>query len=297
MEEAKTMQATSINNPAARISAMIQEFTSSSPENRLGLRDGEKAFDRPLVGFASGADPLFAEYVNHIGDFYLTPLAVFRQAFPQATQVHARELTVISWILPSTSATRQEQAARRKLPSQRWARTRLLGEQFNETLRRHVVQTLAAQGIASVAPMLAPFWSRSDQGPYAPCSNWSERHAAYAAGLGTFGLCDGLITPLGKAMRTGSVVVRLEVPPTTRPYKDRHAYCLHYSHGTCGKCIRRCPVQALSATGHDKKRCMQYTEHSMHAYMTRHYHLDTYACGLCQVAVPCMDHIPSPEEG
>jgi len=36
---------------------------------------------------------------------------------------------------------------------------------------------------------MAPFWTRSDSGPYAPCSNWSERHCAYAAGLGTFGLC------------------------------------------------------------------------------------------------------------
>ena len=286
-----------LRDPTAWISGVIQDFTSASAANRLGPSLTEKAFDLPLVGFASGSDAIFEEYVNHIGEFYLTPLAIFHQAFPQAARVQARELTVISWILPSTSATRKEQADRHKQPSRRWAHTRLWGERFNEALRRHVVETLAARGIASVAPMLAPFWSRSDRGPYAPCSNWSERHAAYAAGLGTFGLCDGLITPLGKAMRTGSVVARVQVPPTRRPYTDRHAYCLHYSHGTCGKCIQRCPVRALSAAGHDKKRCMQYTEHSMHAYMSQHYQLDTYACGLCQVAVPCMDHIPSPVEG
>ena len=68
-------------------------------------------------------------------------------------------------------------------------------------------------------------------------SQWSERHAAYASGLGTFGLCDGLITPKGKAVRFASVVTRIKVPPTQRPYKDHHAYCLHYAKGICGMCI------------------------------------------------------------
>ena len=40
---------------------------------------------------------------------------------------------------------------------------------------------------------------------YGMASCWSERHAAFVSGLGTFGLCDGLITPVGKAMRCGSV--------------------------------------------------------------------------------------------
>jgi hypothetical protein len=42
---------------------------------------------------------------------------------------------------------------------------------------------------------------------------------------------------------------------------------------------------------------MEYTEHGMRAFMRERYGLDTYACGLCQAAVPCMDHIPTPEEG
>jgi epoxyqueuosine reductase QueG len=51
-----------------------------------------------------------------------------------------------------------------------------------------------------------PEWSRRPSEKYVFSSNWSERHAAYTAGLGTFGLCDGLITPLGKAMRVGEGV-------------------------------------------------------------------------------------------
>jgi epoxyqueuosine reductase QueG len=145
--------------------------------------------------------------------------------------------------------------------------------------------------------MLAEFWSRSDEGPFAPCSNWSERHAAHAAGLGTFGLSDGLITPRGKAMRTGSVVARISIPPTARPYQDHHAYCLHFSHGTCGKCMARCPVNAISRDGHDKKRCQRYTEGKVPEFTKNKYNIEVSVCGLCQVDIPCMHHIPDPEEG
>ncbi len=288
---------TPLKNPAARIENLITDFVAGSPENRLGPDKPEPAFDAPLVGFSSGADPLYNEYVTHIGAFYLTPLQIFQKAFPESPAIASEALTVISWILPSTAATRNEQAAQTKRPSERWVRVRFHGENFNTALRKQVVHALAAQGIQAVAPMLADFWSRSDQGAYAPCSNWSERHAAHASGLGTFGLCDGLITPAGKAMRTGSVVARIGVPPTPRPYDDHHAYCLYYTHHTCGLCIPRCPVNAIGPKGHDKKRCQTYTEGKMPVFSKETYNIEIAACGLCQVDVPCMARIPRPEDG
>ncbi len=285
------------DHPSDWVRQLIGSFVSSSKGNDLKYLKMEPAFDAPLVGFSSGADPLYDEYVAHIGDFYLKPVDIFQKAFPDQTGVTPEDLTVISWILPSTAKTREEQSARDKRPSPRWARTRDFGESFNEALRRHVVDALDRSGVSAVAPMLADFWEKKMEGPYAPCSNWSERHAAYAAGLGTFGLCDGLITPVGKAVRIGSVVARIRIQPSLRPYNDPHAYCLHFSQGTCGKCIDRCPVNALSPEGHDKSRCMQYTEHAMREFMVREYRIDTHACGLCQCDVPCMDHIPHPSEG
>lgn len=279
------------------IREQIETIAAPSGYNDLKYLKPEPAFDKPLVGFSSGADPLYDTYVAHIGDFYLRPIDIFQKAFPEASGVRPEDLTVVSWILPSTQKTREEQSVQKKHPSERWVRTRHFGEKFNEMLRRRLVEAFADVGIPAVAPMLASFWEKKMEGPYAPCSNWSERHAAYAAGLGTFGLCDGLITAAGKAIRTGSVVANVKIQPTPRPYTDLHAYCLHYSHGTCGKCVDRCPVSALSKTGHDKQRCMQYTEHVMRDFMVREYRIDTYACGLCQSAVPCMDKIPDPSEG
>lgn len=287
----------SIDNPAAWIADLITNFVAQSPQNRLGPDMNHKAFDSPLVGFSSGKDDLYDEFVSHIGDFYLTPVQIYHKAFPARSIPDGRELTVISWILPQTDATCADQSRQARQPAESWVRVRLEGEAFNDTLRKHVVDALAVKGVDAVAPMLADFWSRSDDGPYAPCSNWSERHAAFASGLGTFGLSDGLITPKGKAMRTGSVVARITIPPTPRPYKDHHAYCLFFSHGTCGKCIDRCPVNAIDNTGHDKKRCQQYTEVKMPQYVKDTYGIETPVCGLCQVDIPCMRRIPDPADG
>jgi epoxyqueuosine reductase len=57
--------------------------------------------------------------------------------------------------------------------------------------------------------MLASNWTVVNSQRYSYASSWSERHAAYAAGLGTFGLCDGLITARGKAVRFGSIISKL----------------------------------------------------------------------------------------
>ncbi|GAB4345321.1 MAG: epoxyqueuosine reductase [Desulfobulbaceae bacterium] len=269
----------------------VSRFLAESPVNSLFPETREPIFASPLVGFSAGDDPLYVEFRRHIGSFYYTPADMFRDEFPDGSV--SGGLTVISWVLPSTRRTREEQAARRKHPSERWARTRALGEECNNALRRHLVSWLRERGVRAFAPLLSPHWSRSDEGPYAPCSNWSERHAAYAAGLGTFGLCDGLITPVGKAVRVGSVIAECALPPTPRPYTDHHAYCLHFTAGTCRECVARCPVGALSAAGHDKQRCMRYTEGSMNQYIRKKFGLDTYACGLCQAGVACTYGIPA----
>ncbi len=125
-------------------------------------------------------------------------------------------------------------------------------------------------------------------------STWSERHAAYVAGLGTFGLCNGLITPVGKAHRCGSVVARLSIPSTPRPYDDHRAYCLFFSQGgACGKCMTRCPAGAITPQGVDKGKCREYIDMVQKAYVLENYGLEAYGCGLCQTKVPCESRIPS----
>lgn len=136
-------------------------------------------------------------------------------------------------------------------------------EDFNSALRKQVVEQLERFGVQAVAPQLSPHWKKEQSPLYVFSSRWSERHAAYAGGLGTFGLCDGLITPRGKAHRLGSVVTRVHINPTLRPYKSHREYCLYFFDGSCMACARRCPVGAITEKGHDKKKCWDHAGGSL----------------------------------
>jgi epoxyqueuosine reductase QueG len=193
--------------------------------------------------------------------------------------------------LPQREAVRTANRRAKRYPSEAWARIRVYGEEFNVALRRHLADGLKKAGHAAIAPMLVSNWTivKSERFSYASC--WSERHAAHAAGLGTFGLCDGLITAKGKAMRVGSVVARISLQPTPRPYSNHRAYCLFFANGTCGKCMDRCPARAITRTGHDKEKCRQHLARSRE-YVKKAYKFEGYGCGLCQVGVPCEAGIP-----
>ncbi|MBR9980195.1 MAG: epoxyqueuosine reductase [Desulfatitalea sp.] len=272
------------------VRGVLEDFIAHSSHNSLQNPAHEKAFGRPLVGFACGDDPLFEAYKAHVGPFFITPWELFAITFRDSA-VRAENLTVISYILPQTEATKADNRKEDTFPAERWARARIFGEKVNEEMRRHLVTALAEQGCRAVAPVLTPQFSRRISPKYGFSSTWSERHAAYACGLGTFGLCDGLITPVGKAMRVGSVVAELRLPPTPRPYTDHHAYCLFYARGTCKKCIDRCPAGAITTAGKDKQLCMQHVIKTA-AYVSDTFGFKGYGCGLCQTGVPCESRIP-----
>jgi epoxyqueuosine reductase QueG len=286
-----------IENPRSWIETAIKSFINSSPENTLKNRGNDRAWADPLVGFSRGDDPLFQEFKDHIGSFVWTPLEIFTKTFP-GSKMRPDELTVISWILPQAEMTKADNRKQTRYPAERWVRARMYGEEVNEKLRSHVVATLKEAGYEAVAPMLSSFFETKTSEGYGRASTWSERHAAYASGLGTFGLCDGLITPVGKAMRCGSVVAHIKIPPTKRPYDDHRAYCLFLTKGLCGECIQRCPAGAITGDGHDKVTCRNYLHQVVSDYAKSQYGLEgaNYGCGLCQTDVACESKIPTEDD-
>lgn len=278
------------NSSKSWINGLIRDFIATSPSNTMQDETGEPAWDSALVGYASGTDQIWQQYKEYVGAFHWTPWEVFNQHCT-GKSVAAEELTVISWVLPQRASVRKANRMAKKYPSEEWARIRVYGEEFNAALRRHLVKSLKQVGHAAVAPMLVPNWTIVKSERFSYASSWSERHAAHAAGLGTFGLCDGLITAKGKAMRVGSVVAKISIEPTPRPYSDHRAYCLFFADGTCGKCIDRCPVRAITEAGHHKEKCRQHLARSRE-YVKQTYKFEGYGCGLCQVGVPCEAEIP-----
>jgi epoxyqueuosine reductase QueG len=266
----------------------IRRFALESPAGRFP-ESGKPYFDEPLIGFAAASDPLFADYKQLIGEFHQTP----DQVLAGACGAEARAATVISWVLPITLETRESNRRESVFPSPAWARTRNFGEQFNAALRRHLVSWLEERGHLAVAPQLAAGWQEFSETPVGIASSWSERHAAYAAGLGTFSLNDALITPKGIAHRLGSVVTDLTLVPTPRPYPDHRHNCLYYREESCSMCVSRCPVGALSrAGGHDKAACSRYVYQTVVQAVAEEYGVTSTGCGLCQTKVPCEGGIP-----
>jgi ferredoxin len=278
------MKVIQMNNILEHIHLWMADPVNNVIEPGSGLR----AFDVPLVGFSHGDDDLFNFLKRDIGfDFYWTPEDAFLSAFP-GESVSGNELTVIAWILPQTEHTRIGHRKVKEMPSIEWSKARHYGEKVNEKLRMYVVEMFMANGYQACAPVLLAGWTRAKSDRYGFASCWSERHAAYASGLGTFGLSDGLITPAGKAVRVGSIIVRKRYAATCRTYRKHNEWCLFHRNGKCRACIKRCPAGAISEKGHDKHRCREYIRNITALYVEqKQLGFKVNSCGLCQTGVPC----------
>ena len=237
-------------------------------------------FDAPLVGFASADDDLFEKYKQPeiIGEYYFAPV----EWLPSAH-------TVISFFLPFTEAVRSGNRVDRTDPSLGWLYGRIEGQAFIARFMTNVQKLLRENNIEACAPsqderFAFRFEATSTDGisDFHAESRWSERHAAYACGLGTFGLSRGLISPKGIAGRYASVIISAKWQPTAREYTGVYEYCIR-----CGACARNCPAQAISLEyGKNNILCNAHIEIMRGKYSPR------YGCGKCQVGVPCESTAP-----
>ncbi|MCI8387230.1 MAG: hypothetical protein HFE63_02035 [Clostridiales bacterium] len=268
----------------------ISAYMSAREHNTMKAIDAP-AFGTPLVGFSLADDELYAFYKKHIGEeFYMLPEEWLELTYGR--KFDRSRVSVVSWILPQTDLVRQKCRQHDDCPALEWEYVRVYGEECNRALAAAVEKYLRDKGLAAVAPMCSDKFSWEPSKQFTVASNWSERHTALICGLGTFGLCDGLITPVGKSVRIGSCIVEAELTPTERPYTRYNEYCL--ADEGCTACIDRCPAGAISLEGgHDKIACQKYHQDVIKPVCHERYGWDGYAvCGLCQTGVPCEHGIP-----
>lgn len=237
------------------------EFIQNNELNFVEELDNMQIWDQPLIGVASVSDPLWKKLKEPevVGPGHLTP----EEWLPGAK-------SVISYFLPFTEHIRSSNRSK-GLPSKEWLYGRCEGEVFNNALRGLIVRLIENAGGRAVAPSLDNRFKVANH-----ISNWSERHAAFIAGLGTFSLNYSLITNLGSAGRFGSVITDIEFEPDSRPYEKIDEYCTK-----CGECIGRCPPLAIDENGKDAESCSKFLNKTLKLNKPR------YGCGKCQTAVPC----------
>ena len=244
-------------------------------------------YEEPIIKFANAEDLLFEEYKKIIGEHHFTPKEAFELAFGEGSYNGG---TVISIVLPINEKTRKSNRSQKRLASKEWALTRTFGDEiFIREFVKHLENYLSEMGYRTISPHYSE-WFKIQVDSLGPTSNWSERHIAYVAGLGTFSINDAFITEKGIAVKLTSVVTELKLTPDLRFAKSHTENCLLCSKGICGACIKRCPVNAISKEGHDKITCYKHVYGEESSKLAEYYGASPKAgsgCGLCQTGVPC----------
>jgi epoxyqueuosine reductase len=274
------------------IERFIGGFLADPENNSLGPDNAGRAWDEFVVGFSSGADDLYGFLKDHIGAFHWTPAEAFELGGVTSAKPRPEELTVVSWALSQTESTKAANRAQTRFPSEPWSRVSVYGQAHQHSLQEALAAALTAHDNPAVSPNLLPQAAVYESPGHGPASNWSERHVAHISGLGTFGLCGGLITELGKAVRLGSLIVQAEIAPTPRAYSDPFAYCLYFQDRSCVACLDRCPSGSIGVDNRDKGACAHHLRSVASEYVKRKYGFEGGGCGLCQTDVPCESGIP-----
>jgi epoxyqueuosine reductase len=126
-----------------------------------------------------------------------------------------------------------------------------LGE-FARTSSYRVARFLESKLGAKVAtiPLSTPYEIHNDRRAIA---DFSQRHAAVAAGLGTFGRNNLVIHPrFGTRVNFVSIITNLALQSSPRNNED---ICIH-----CNLCVENCPGRALDEAGRtDVMKCVKHS--------------------------------------
>jgi len=225
-------------------------------------------YRKPLVGFARADDPLFLKLKEHISENYLLPCDLLENA-----------RTVISFFIPFSKTIVSSNRVG-TTPSQEWLIAYIETNELLGKISEELISHLKNKGIEAVT--VKPTHNFD---PNTLLSRWSHKHAAYVAGLGTFGIHHMLITKAGCAGRFGSVIISEEIAPSKRPSFE---YCLAKRGYNCSYCIDNCPTSALSIQGLDKPKCHAHLKQISRKFSALG---KCDACGKCALG-PCALAVP-----
>jgi len=279
----------------------IKSFVATSPLNHIPIMNNPVIYNEPLVGFSDGDEPIFTEYRTIVGPIHATPREILAKVFNKSPEEVSTHVSVITWILPIRREIRESNRQETANPSRLWTSVEYYGGYiFLEAMQQHMVGLLTKMGHLAVAPGMEPYFKDTmlelqtkgedirrikEELKERGISNWSEKHAAYAAGLGTFSFSGNFISERGVAITIGSVVTSLALPASERTAENPYANCLFYATGDCELCARRCPVEAITDKGHDDIKCAIHFV-KLKA-LEEKYNIGRAGCGMCLTKVPC----------
>ena len=286
----------------SRLQQFVNDFYSKKAT--FTVKSGEYPLFREITfGVADAMDPIFDSFKKYAHDEHWTPL--------QAARLKAKELNWSSDVAPasvfvyvlflSKEVIQHNLQAPSDITSDAWIGAKYNIDQSIKKLGAELGQMLRDLGYFSFDPLevkgykrkkFRQSWNEREKKTWG--SQFSLRHAAFAAGLGTFSLNDGFISNSGGiTLRIGTLITDLKLPASKRLHdvKNFRENCLWYRSGgkKCGKCLEKCPVDAIKpeVNGHYKDKCAEFVFGKMAPYSLEHYGIPEYGCGKCQIGLPC----------
>ena len=257
--------------------AAVDRVFSKLEENTV-LLPGEQVvvpvLDAPLTGFANADNPLFETFRRDevIGSQWRAP----KEWMPEAK-------SVVVFFFPVSQAIRSRHRAAKTATNEAWN----YGYGKHGQVLNAFIEGLAAELEGMGIHTFIPTKDRSfkiEQHPVMSgdkedvhySTSWSNRHVAFAAGLGTFGVHRHLITSSGCSGVLASMILDCETEPTSAGYKDPYENCIH-----CGACVARCPAGAITLEHlRNLKECRTYAA-------TLRTETEPGYCGKCLAGIPC----------
>lgn len=240
--------------------------TISSFENKKEISTRWK---EPIIGYADSKDPIFDKLKEVAFEDHLTPYDILESA-----------KTVIAYFLPFEDFVWKSNISGRT-SSVEWAKayieTNLLISQINDDL----IEWFSNNGYK--AAKLPPEKNMDYENLK---SVWSNRHIAYIAGIGKFGLNNMLITQKGCCGRLGNLVTSLEIEKTKRSDDEK---CLFKHDNSCGICVDSCVNEALFMDKFDRFKCYEMCQENEIIYKELG---KAEICGKCLVGLPCSSNNP-----
>lgn len=247
------------------IEKSIENIVSKFVADYMKKDDITTKWKKPLVAFADSKDPLFLKLKEVANPKHLLPEDILQEAN-----------SVISYFIPFEESIPISNMNGRN-SSKEWAKAYIETNQLIQNLNDFLIKELENMGYISskLNPEINMDYEKLT-------SVWSNRHVAYVAGLGTFGLNNMLITKNGCCGRLGNVVTSAVLTPTKRP---DHEYCLYKFNGSCKYCVSKCVNEALFVDRFDRYKCFEMCKENDKI----HHDLggEAEVCGKCLTVVPC----------
>ncbi len=251
----------------------LKEIVRRCVEETIAERGREKGLSwmwrRPLLAFADAEDERFRSLKLSVSPTHLMPRDLLASA-----------RTVVCFFVPFSEEVPRSNVQGREA-SALWAKAYLETNALIGAINERIKERLLELGFESATtPATHNFDERRLM------SDWSHRHIAHIAGLGSFGLHNLLITEMGCCGRLGSLVTSAPIPPSRTPHKER---CLFKARGTCKACARRCAFGALREDGYDRHRCYEICLENAALHSSMGF---ADVCGKCSCGVPCSTSSP-----